>query len=158
MTIALTTRMDSSGLELAFDSLSKAVRGRIARDALRAGSVPVVAAIRAAAPQKTGLLASGFRASMPRQDRPERIAMLIRSVTTRARFASAHPRKTVAAGGASDRYRVYYGTFVEFGHKASGIAGEDVPAHPFVRPSVDSTSQEALDIIEDKIGEGIAQA
>src|ERR1035437_7585147 len=106
MTHTWHVRADLTGgsdIVIAFDQLSRSVRGRIAREALKAGSVPIVAAIRSAAPRgKTGLLASGFRARMPRQDRPGRIAMLIQSVTTRGKFEAKHPRKKVAAGNATD--------------------------------------------------------
>ena len=149
--------LDGERLADALDGLGKTVARRLGRQALKEGGQPMLAAIRGRVHSVTGVLASGLKMRPGRGDRPGRISMLIVSETTRQRFAAAHPSRRVSPGGARDRYRVYYGPMVEFGHRVAGGSGERVPAHPFLRPGFDSTVEAAGGIIEKTVGDEVAR-
>jgi len=172
MSIAFKMSVDDHGLGLALENLPKAVAKRIAKAALKEGSKPILAAIKSYIHSRTGLLAGGLKVRVARGDRAGRVAVLIQSWPTREKFAASRPGRKVAGGDAKDRYRVYYGTFVELGHKVRGAAGETVgytgrvykrkgvvggrvDAHPFIAPGFDETADAAGEIIEQRLGEGI---
>jgi hypothetical protein len=130
------------------------VARRIGVAALKAGAKPMIAAIRSRIHSVSGLLARSLKAHAGKGDREGRTSLIISANTTRAAFARAKPSHRVAAGRDTDRYVVYYGYPVEFGHRIAGVTGA-VPPHPFIRPGFDSTAEEAGDIIEEALVAGI---
>jgi hypothetical protein len=145
-----------------FLDLPKAMERKIARAALREGGGPMLAAIQARIPRKTGLLARSTRLRYGKHDRPGRFAILISAWATAGAFAKARAKSGRAAEASavlarhakSDAYSVFYGLFVERGHGGPYPA----KAHPFAGPGFDATVDSAADAIEEKLFEGIDEA
>jgi HK97 gp10 family phage protein len=139
-----------------FLELPAVIGRKVARDSLRAGFAPVLAAIRATTPVRSGFLASSERLKVGRGDFPGRYS--IGATASRATFARrmlSQGRRSMAAqalasGKASDRYRVFYARFVESGHG-------DVAANPFMKRGFDATVDKAGQTIEQVLGDGIAE-
>jgi len=140
----------------------KLARG-IIRDALKEGSGPMLAAIRSRINSRTGMLSSSVRVRAGKGDRPGRTSVIISAWATAGAFARHREmagRSAVAAkvresykGRMRSRYDVYYGYFVEMGHRTPG--GKDVPAHSFARAGFDATVDRAGERIEQTISDGI---
>ena len=153
MNVELTLE-GGAALAESLTALGQAVARRISRQALKAGANPMVAAARARIHSITGLLAGGLAARVGRGDFPGRTSVVIQALTTRARFARVTGRKVKP--GKNRGFRVYYGTFVELGHKTAG--GGRVPAHPFMRSAFDAQVSGTADIIQEELGRGIDAA
>lgn len=136
--------------------------GRIARKALKAGGQPMLTAIRGRVRRNTGLLSEGLRLRFGRGDHRGKYSVLISSRTTRARFARKKKFYRIAAGQPSDRYAIYYGLMVEYGHRQrpGGRTGSDgfVRAYPFARPGFDATVGQTAELIEQLVADGITDA
>ena len=151
---------DGASLAMALEGLPKAVARGAALAALKLAGAPVLAQVLAGIHSDTGLLASGTRIRSAKGDRAGRVAVLISSWSRRDRVDAMKPRLHVAAGRGQDRYQVYYGRFVEFGHRigrgpnAEQIVGEK----PFMRPGFDASEEAAATALEDALDEGIDQA
>jgi hypothetical protein len=143
----LATRLEATG---------QAAR-KIARGALKAGGSPMLAAIQSRIHDVSGLLRRGLRLRAGRGDWQGRYSMLISSWTTRETFAKKKPGAKVAPGGARDRYRVYYGIMVEYGHR-NAHGGGQTPEHPFVRPGFDATAESTGQLVEQMLLDGIDAA
>ena len=152
------------GDELAAElsALPKRVQRGIAIRALQAGAEPMLAAVKAGIHSRTGLLAAKTRARPGKGDRPGRFSVLISSVATAGAFAKARLKSGRAAEAAavlsrhakSDKYRVFYGYFVEGGHGGPRPA----PPHPFAGPGFDATVEVSADIAEKALVAGIEAA
>lgn len=151
---------DGSSLAAALEALPRAVSHGVARSALKDASSPVLTAVRAGIRSETGLLLSGTNIRNARGDRAGRVAVLISSVASREKMAAMKPRLHVAAGRGEDRYRIYYGRFVEFGHRIGRGPDADklVGQRPFMRPGFDASAEAAATAMEEALGEGIDRA
>lgn len=158
MASAILTILDGESVARDLEALPLKMARQIGHEALREGGEPMVAAIRARIHSRTGLLAGGLKIRNAKGDRPGRIAVLITSTTSREKFAAAQSsgvaKRVRLAGQSSDRYAVYYGLNVEFGH-ANVRGGGDVPPHPFLLPGFDTTVESVLDTAEQKVGESL---
>ena len=152
---------------------------RLARGILREGSAPILAAIQSGIHDVSGALKAGTKLRAGRGDRPGRYSVYVASRTTRRSYAkrlrkigrgrrAAFVTRSPVSGG--DPYRLFYWLFVEKGHKhrrfdetrgehgsiwsVHGKTGRRTPAHPFIAPGFDATSDGALDTIETKALDG----
>ena len=151
---------DGASLAMALEGLPKAVARGAALAALKLAGAPVLAAVKAGIHSDTGLLTAGTRVRPARGDRAGRVAILISSWARRDRVDAMKPRLHVAAGRGQDRYQVYYGRFVEFGHRIGrGSNSEQIVGEkPFMRPGFDASEEAAATALEDALDEGIDQA
>jgi len=144
----------------AFEQMGGAAR-RLAQGALKAGAVPITAAVLSHIHDVTGLLRLGTKVRVGRGDRPGRYSVYMSSQTTAKRYASHGRRRQVAAGatGGSRRYRIWHWPAVEFGHRIVARGGRDtgkmVAAHPFIRPGFDQSVDGAMDIVEEQVLDGV---
>ena len=113
----------------------------------------MLAAMKSRIHDVSGQLRRGLRLRVGRRDRPGRYGVLISSWTTREKFAATRSSGVAARvrglGEARDRYRVYYGPMVEFGHRQRG--GGRTPEHPFMRPAFDALEASAAELIEQQL-------
>lgn len=161
---ALTATITVTGeQELAIDLLGieRSLARGIIRGALKAGGEPMLAAIRSRIRSRTGLLSSSVRVRAGKGDRPGRTSVIISAWATAGSFAKHREqagRSGVAAkvresyqGRMRSRYDLYYGYFVEMGHKGA-------PAHSFARAGFDATVDQSADLIEQALAEGIEKS
>jgi len=144
----------------AFGRMGGAAR-KLAQGALKAGGVPITAAVLSHIHDVSGLLRLGTRVRAGRGDRPGRYSVYMSSQTTARRYASYGRRRKVAAGmgSGSRRYRIWHWPAVEFGHRIVTKGGRDtgkrVEAHPFIRPGFDQSVGGAMDIVEEQVLDGV---
>ena len=146
-----------------FAGMERAIAKGVARDALREGGAPMLAAMKARVSVRTGLLAGSLRMRAGSGDRAGRTSVIISASATATRaaeaFREAGHRKMAgyALRSRVERYNVYYGMMVEYGHAAPYDAGGEKVAgeHPFARPSFDEHVDTSADLIEEKLFEGI---
>ncbi len=107
----------------------------IVRHAYREGAKPILAAAKANCPVDTGFGKANLK---------------IKPGKRKKGFVS------VLVGEGSYRGDTFYLAMVEYGHASKG--NRHVPAHPFMRPAVDSQKANAEQIITREIAAGIAAA
>jgi hypothetical protein len=135
--------------------LPKALAKQIVRGSLLEGISPMVPAMRALIHSRTGLLAGNLKVRIGKGDRAGRTSIYVSSFTSRARFERVRKVKT-GVGKAKDRYSVFYGGFVEFGHRIAG--GGEVEPHSFLRDIYDAQAEAAGTKIENALGESVEEA
>lgn len=159
--VTLSVEVDMEPFAAALSDLGPRAR-TVIRKALKAGADPVATAARMLIHSRTGLLASGLRSRSAKNDRPGRLAVLVQSVTTRAKFADfkGRRRRKVSKGNPKGRYRVYYGAMVEKGHRIvrGGKTVGRVPPHPFMGPAFDANQEAAAQRVENELDRLIRMA
>lgn len=142
--------------------VNKALARKLAGGVLKQAAAPMASAMKAAAPRKSGLLARSLRVRMGRNDPAGRYSVVVQANTRRQTFAKYQERagrkgraeKVRGAGRPGDKYRVFYGLFVEYGHEKANGSGR-VPAHPFARPAFDSHVEQMTSTIENGLTEAV---
>ena len=145
------------------DRIEGAVDGRLLRQDVRDASRGMEAAIRGGIHSRSGLLASATRLRMGKGDYPGRYSVYVAAMASRGRFAKAtakagHKAMSAAAGTGMGRYSVFYGRFVEYGHKImkNGQQVGQVPGHAFAGPGFDATVDATAAAIIEKVSERIS--
>jgi len=170
---------DSARLEAALIRLGQVGSESEIRQVLADVAAPIVAAISALAPVDEGLLRRSVRTRFVKRPSRGVYTQVISVDAMRRAFAetrSGGVASRVSAGGTGQsRVKVYYASFVEYGHKIgsrkSGIENVywhneygrkliahridhrmgSVPEKPFLRPAFDARESAAIETIEQKM-------
>lgn len=153
--------LGSEELRRALSDIEPNIQRQYARRALRAGGMPLLAAMRSRIKSRTGLLAGSLKLRAGRGDRKGRTSLLISANVTAAAMASHYERigRRGKMNELRDRYKnrenasykVWWARAVEFGHKGPFGSEKATPPHSFARAGFDSTAENAADIIEEKL-------
>lgn len=129
-------------LEAALKSLGERTQRKVVRQAVNRSLTPCLKAARANAPEESGLLKESLDKKVKTYVESQTVVGLVGPDT-----------ETQGEFNGEKRWPAKYAHLVENGH--IGPNGEQVPAHPFLRPAFDSTEQTMLDTMADRLGKGI---
>ena len=136
--------LGAKDLERTFRTLGDRVQRKITRQAVNAGATPVVKAARAKAAKESGLLRKSLGKKIRTYKQSGTVAAII------------GPRTDVEGEYKGEiRKPKFYAHLVEGGHIDAN--GNHVPAQPFLRPAFDETQGQALEVIKEKLAEGVVK-
>jgi HK97 gp10 family phage protein len=150
MAFQVKARLDGlAGTLQALASKQKRVRQALQRKAMRRANAPVLKAAK-------GLLADNKRTGQLRKS----LGSKVKAYKSGVVIGIIGPRRgfkitvTNAAGESVNVDPMYYAHLVEYGHGGPHPA----PAHPFMRPAIDTTRQQVVAIIKQTVAEAVKGA
>lgn len=129
-------------LETALRSLGERTQRKVVRQAVNRSLTPCLKAARANAPEESGLLKEALDKKVKTYPEQMTVVGLVGPDT-----------ETKGEFNGETRWPAKYAHLVEGGH--IGPDGEQVPAHPFLRPAFDATEKTMIDTMIDRLGKGI---
>lgn len=135
-------------LRIAVEELTADMRKKVVIGALKDAAKPIVAAAKAAAPFKSGLVRSAIRVATSKVFKGQNGVIGV--------YVGVRKEKGRRIKGTKIRVKIkqndpYYWKFLELGTKK-------MAARPFLRPSAEANFAHSIDIFKQKLGERIAKA
>ena len=131
-------------LEKLFRTLGDRVQRKVTRQAVNAAATPGVKAAKAKVPSESGTLKKSLGKKVKTYKNTGTVAAIIGPRTDVEGEFNGEVRKPK-----------FYAHLVENGHVDEN--GNHVPAQSFLRPAMDETQDQALDVMKDKLAAGVVK-